>query len=103
MYINDTIRHITESLDTFPIKWLLSSYSEEDLILLEDACDQYHISYMNYPYTIEVTPIKIYLDSIMLEGAVDILKKPLEDMLLLINDFVDERLAFVKWRLMIGR
>jgi hypothetical protein len=103
MSINYTLQHITETLDTFPIKWLLSSYSEEELILLEDACAPYHKPYLSYPYTIEVTPIKIYLDRIMLKGAIGILKRPLEDMPLLINDYTDERMAVVKWRLMIGR
>lgn len=70
---------------------------------MEDACDQYHKPYMNYPYTIEVTPIEIFLDRYTLEGAVDILKKPLEEIPLLINEYTDERMAFVKWRLMIGR
>lgn len=103
MYINDTIRHITKSLDTFPIKWLLSSYSEEELKLLEDLLTPRWEPHLSYPYTIKVAQIKIYMDKCTLESAVDILNKPLEDMLLLINDFVDERLAFVKWRLMIGR
>jgi hypothetical protein len=103
MSINDTLQDITETLDTFPIKWLLSSYSEEELELLGNTIEPYHIPYLSYPYTIKMTPIEIFLDRYTLEGAVSILKRPLEEIPLLINDYTDERMAVVKWRLMIGR
>jgi len=103
MPIHDTLQHITETLDTFPIKWLLSSYSEEELKLLGDVWNTYWKTYIQYPYTIKVTPITLFMHKHMIEGAVSILKRPLEEIPLLINDYTDERMAFVKWRLMIGR
>jgi hypothetical protein len=39
----------------------------------------------------------------MEKEIVNILKRPLEDMPLLINEYEDERMAFVKWRLTIGK
>jgi len=104
MFIDgDALQQIEEDLTTFPLKWTLSSYTEYELKLLEDVCTPYWEPYLHYPYTIKVTPITLHMDKSIVEGAMSILKRPLEDIPLLINDFTDARLAFVKWRLMIGR
>lgn len=104
MFIDgDALQRIEEDLTTFPLKWTLSSYTEEELKLLENVYNLHREPYLHYPYVIKVTPITLHMDKSMVEGAMSILRRPLEDMPLLINDFTDERMAFVKWRLMIGR
>jgi hypothetical protein len=104
MFIDgDALQQIEEDLTTFPLKWTLSSYTEDELKILEDVYTPYEEPYLHYPYTIKVIPITLHMDKSTIEDAMSTLKRPLEDMPLLINDFTDARLAFVKWRLMIGR
>ena len=103
MSISETIHPLEESLTTFPLKWMLSSYSEEELKILDNILQPYHDPLMNYPYMIKERSITFYTDKAILQEIKNILKRPLEDMPLLINAYEDERMAFVKWRLTIGK
>lgn len=103
MSISENLQHLEESLATFSLKWILSSYSEEELKILDNILQPYQDSFMNYPYRIRERSITFRTEKTILQGIINILKRSLEDMPLLINEFEDERMAFIKWRLTIGK
>lgn len=87
------------------LSFMLSSYSEQELTILENCCDFYYpiAIWTNDPIVVHVSSIIIFIEVSIKDDIVSILNKPLESMPLLINDYTDIRMAFVKWRLTIAR